>query len=156
MAKNTATVPEPKAKGKKGAAEAEAPATKTKAEKTVAVFTVADVSAASKEFSGEATRVLEGFKNMVSGWLAKCEADPRAYRDHVTAVKFADRRIERISLSLSELAAGLKERTPRPPKAEKTEEAAPAEEEAPAKTKGKKAKAAEAKVEADDEDDLDD
>lgn len=76
-------------------------------------FTVSELWALGKDFSASARSGLNDFKEGIEARLKDIEADPKTYRDHVTAAKFLLRRAERVELSLDELNTGLKERAPR-------------------------------------------
>ena len=133
-----------KAKVKKGAgrkaAEPKAEAKvekKEKAPKATPDFTVADVWNLGKEFQSSVRSSINDYSAAVEEMNSKAVDDPKTYRDHITAIKFQQRRVDRITLSLDELENGMKERKPR--------EAKPKDA---AKSKAKK----KAEAEAEDED----
>lgn len=113
---------------------------KEKAPKTEAAFTIADVWAVGKEVVSQIRPLVDEFASKASELQKTADADPKTYRDHIVAIKFLNRRADRVGLSLAELEAGMKERKPRVPKAPKA-------------PKAKKEKVA--KVEEPDEDEFD-
>jgi hypothetical protein len=141
MAK-TVTKPVTK-KAKAPAKEAKPAPKKERAAKSEPEFSVADVWSVGRDFSKSTRSSLDDFASQVKDMSEKAEADPKTYRDHLTAIKFNERRVERITMSLDELDRGLKERKERvaKPKAE---------------TPAKKAKAKEPEPDEEEEDDEED
>src|SRR5574337_828466 len=84
-------------------------------------FSVEEVWETGRSYASVARSALSDYAAEVKNFQDQIDADPRAYRDHATAVKFQQRRVDRITLSLQELEQGLKERKKpeRKPRAEK-------------------------------------
>lgn len=141
----TATAQKPKVKSAKTSTKAEkAPVEKKeRAPKAEPNFSVADVWAVGKQAVASIRPSIKEFESRVADLQKQADADPKTYRDHMTALKYLTRRSERMNLSLTELETGLKERKPRAVKAEKP--AKPAKSEAPP-----------ADAEDEDDDDFDD
>lgn len=148
MATKTAEKPTVK-KTAKPAAEKPKAEPKKREPKAEPKFSVEDVWQAGKDYASVSRSALKDFASTVNDFQTQVDADPRTYRDHATAVKYLQRRAERIELSLTELETGLKERKKpeRKPRPEK-----------PATTRKTKAKVEEPEdVEDEDEDeDLED
>lgn len=138
--------PKAKTKAEEPVDEEEAEAKSSKKSKATPDFDSVQVMTLAKDYAETAKAGLDEFGVKIKDMLTKAEADPKTYRDVITTVKFVERRVERMGLSITELTAGLKERAPR---AEKPE--APAKAEKPAKAKA--APKGKAKPAADDDDD---
>jgi len=150
MAKSTAEA-KPAVKGKGKAAVEETPAKAARAVKSTPDFTVDEVWDLGRAFSKDARKALTTLNEGVTEYAEKANADEKTYRDHITPIKYVQRRVDRISLSLDELDAGIKARKPREAKPKTVAD------EAPAKTKvAKPAKGKAPKVEEDDDEDEDD
>jgi hypothetical protein len=76
-------------------------------------FTVEELRETGKKFAETMRLSLNEFKAYATGKVETVEADTKVYRDHITMAKFLLRRAERIELSLDELEAEPKERSPR-------------------------------------------
>lgn len=144
------TAEKPKVAKEKATAKTPAPAKepKPRAVKTEPKFPVSEIWAAGKEYASVAKSALKDFDAKITHLEKQVEEDPKAYRDHITPLKFERRRVERITLSLEELEAGLKERKPREPK--------PKDETAKPKATRAKAKKVEEPEEEDEEEEDED
>lgn len=117
-----------------------------KAPKVEPEFTSAEVMGVAKEYAASARDSITEFGDQIKGYSDKANADPKTYRDAITTIKYVERRVERLTLSLDELEAGLKVRKVREPK--------PRPEGAAKRGRPKKVKE-ETPAEVDDEDTLD-